>query len=106
MNFLRDGLILCLRLYRALVSPILTACFGPLGLGCRFTPTCSHYSLEAIQTHGAVQGVWLTMRRLCRCHPWGGYGSDPVPPTKAKLCRSNVLTPCSGPSHHSCEHGS
>lgn len=106
MNFLRDGLILCLRGYRAFVSPVLTACFGPLGMGCRFTPTCSQYSMEAIQTHGVISGVWLTLRRLARCHPWGGHGLDQVPPVQVNSSRSNMLTPCSGPSHPSCDHGS
>lgn len=47
---------------------------------CRFHPTCSSYALEAIETHGAARGSWLAIRRLGRCHPWGGQGYDPVPP--------------------------
>ena len=46
---------------------------------CRFQPTCSAYALEALAAHGAGRGVWLTVRRLGRCHPWGGLGLDPVP---------------------------
>ncbi|HJL90234.1 MAG TPA: membrane protein insertion efficiency factor YidD [Acidimicrobiales bacterium] len=46
---------------------------------CRYLPTCSNYSLDAIEQHGAVRGLWLTVRRLSRCHPWGGHGWDPAP---------------------------
>ncbi len=47
---------------------------------CRFTPSCSAYAIEAVRTHGAARGGWLTLRRLLRCHPWGSMGHDPVPP--------------------------
>jgi putative membrane protein insertion efficiency factor len=46
---------------------------------CRYLPTCSAYALEALEQHGALRGGWLTVRRLGRCHPWGGLGVDPVP---------------------------
>jgi putative membrane protein insertion efficiency factor len=46
---------------------------------CRYIPTCSEYGLEAIETHGAMRGSWLSARRICRCNPWGGHGYDPVP---------------------------
>lgn len=46
---------------------------------CRFTPTCSQYALEAIRKHGPVYGFYLAVRRILRCHPWGGHGHDPVP---------------------------
>ncbi|WP_408611845.1 membrane protein insertion efficiency factor YidD [Chitiniphilus purpureus] len=59
-------------LYRYVLSPL-------LGPRCRFVPTCSSYALEAIAKYGALKGGWLTIRRLCRCHPWGGTGPDPVP---------------------------
>lgn len=49
---------------------------------CRFVPTCSSYAEEAIETHGALRGPWLAVRRVGRCHPWGGHGYDPVPPAK------------------------
>ncbi|HEY1062384.1 MAG TPA: membrane protein insertion efficiency factor YidD [Daejeonella sp.] len=58
--------------YQNLISPI-------LGKSCRFTPTCSHYGIEAIQKHGPFKGGWLTIKRIGRCHPWGGHGHDPVP---------------------------
>jgi hypothetical protein len=50
---------------------------------CRFDPTCSSYAMEAYRCHGVLRGTWLTMRRLGRCHPWGGFGYDPVPERKA-----------------------
>ena len=55
-----------------------------LGGHCRFVPSCSNYALEALQSHGALRGTWLTVRRLLRCHPWGPHGSDPVPQRKAR----------------------
>jgi len=79
-------LILLVQTYRWAVSPALAVLFGP-ACGCRFTPTCSAYALEALQSHGALRGSMLAGRRLCRCHPWGGNGHDPVP-------RSASPTPC------------
>lgn len=64
------------RLYQMTLGPF-------LGGHCRFYPTCSAYSIEALQTHGALRGSWLTIRRLLRCHPFGGHGIDPVPPPLA-----------------------
>jgi putative membrane protein insertion efficiency factor len=46
---------------------------------CRFAPSCSAYAIEALERHGAFRGSWLTLKRLLRCHPWGGSGFDPVP---------------------------
>ena len=60
--------------YQMLVSPILPPSV------CRFHPSCSHYAMEALGTHGAVRGSWLAMKRLGRCHPWNLGGYDPVPP--------------------------
>ena len=53
-----------------------------LGRQCRFIPTCSAYADEAIRLHGAARGSWLALKRLSRCHPWGGSGYDPVPKRK------------------------
>ncbi len=54
---------------------------------CRFSPSCSAYGIEAVRRHGAIPGGWLAAKRICRCHPWGGHGHDPVPDT---------LRPCHG----------
>lgn len=61
------------RAYRLILSPW-------VGRSCRFHPTCSAYALEALATHGGLKGGWLTIRRIARCHPWGGSGIDNVPP--------------------------
>ena len=71
-------LIFLVRLYRCVLSPVKMFVFGPHA-HCRFTPTCSEYALDAVQLHGAVKGAVLSVGRICRCHPWGGCGPDPVP---------------------------
>jgi uncharacterized protein len=78
MNPLQHILIMAIRLYRWTISPAQAFLFGATG-GCRFTPTCSQYALEAVREHGAFPGGWLATRRICRCHPWGHCGHDPVP---------------------------
>jgi putative membrane protein insertion efficiency factor len=50
---------------------------------CRYSPSCSQYAVEALEAHGAARGSWLALRRVTRCHPWGGHGWDPVPERKA-----------------------
>jgi uncharacterized protein len=79
VNAAQHVLIFSLRLYQWTLSPAQGLLFGPLAR-CRFTPSCSAYALEAVRTHGALKGSWLALRRLGRCHPWGGCGEDPVPP--------------------------
>src|SRR5262249_29850557 len=80
MNGVQTIMVGLIRGYRFVISPVLSVFAGPLGLGCRFTPTCSQYALDAVVAHGARQVGLLALRRLCRCHPWGGSGFDPVPP--------------------------
>ena len=65
-------LMFWIRAYQAGVSPLLPA-------SCRFTPTCSAYALQAVEEHGALRGSWLAVKRIGRCHPFGGRGYDPVP---------------------------
>jgi hypothetical protein len=64
-------------LYRRLISPL-------LGPHCRFAPTCSAYAAEAIETHGAVRGGWMAVKRVARCHPWSAGGVDHVPPLRVE----------------------
>ncbi|HEY7750745.1 MAG TPA: membrane protein insertion efficiency factor YidD [Ignavibacteriaceae bacterium] len=64
--------ILIIKIYQLVISPLFPA-------SCRFTPTCSHYAAEALKKHGLLYGGWLSIKRIFRCHPWGGSGYDPVP---------------------------
>ncbi len=65
--------ILLIKFYQICISPLKG---GPT---CRFTPTCSQYALEAFRKYGPFKGFWLSLKRILRCHPWGGSGYDPVP---------------------------
>lgn len=67
--------VFLIRLYQKFISPVLPA-------SCRYTPTCSHYTIEALQTHGLLKGGWLSIKRIASCNPWGGSGYRPVPPKK------------------------
>ncbi len=68
-SLLLMGLI---RVYQLLIAPILPG-------ACRYQPSCSRYAMEAVDRHGALRGGWLAAKRIGRCHPWGGWGYDPVP---------------------------
>ena len=83
MNLFKQTLIFAVRIYRCTLSPMQAFMFGRME-GCRFTPTCSQYAIEAIDRHGAVTGTMLAAKRICRCHPWGGCGHDPVPGKETK----------------------
>lgn len=76
INLVKMLLIFIIRFYQMAISPV-------LGRNCRHYPTCSNYTIEAIQTHGPLKGSWLGIKRIARCHPWGTSGFDPVPPKKS-----------------------
>ena len=71
-KFLNFIFIIPIKLYQILLSPL-------LGQSCRYHPTCSQYAVEAIEKYGPIKGIWLGIKRISRCHPWGGSGHDPVP---------------------------
>ena len=99
-RFVQRVLITLVKGYRLLLSPW-------LGAACRFEPTCSAYSLEALERHGAARGSYLTLHRLARCHPWCAGGHDPVPDNVAPVF-SRLLgqaTPVS-PQHPSAKKSS
>ncbi|MGH7996402.1 MAG: membrane protein insertion efficiency factor YidD [Opitutaceae bacterium] len=75
---MRKVAIALVRLYQWTLSPALRAAGGP-GSGCRFSPSCSEYAIEALRQHGAVKGAWLALLRVGRCHPLHPGGLDPVP---------------------------
>ena len=77
MSWLAKPLIGLVRLYQFTLSPL-------LGSNCRYQPTCSHYMIGALEEWGPVQGTWLGIKRIGRCHPWGGFGPDPVPSKTSK----------------------
>ncbi|PCI93805.1 MAG: membrane protein insertion efficiency factor YidD [Flavobacteriales bacterium] len=64
--------VVIIRIYQFSISPI-------LGQNCRYSPTCSQYSIEAIHKHGPFKGGWFSLKRIFSCHPWGKHGHDPVP---------------------------
>lgn len=76
LQVIRSGLVALLlipvKLYQWFISPL-------LGASCRYTPTCSQYTVEALKKHGPIKGLYLSVRRILSCHPWGGHGHDPVP---------------------------
>ncbi|HVI91956.1 MAG TPA: membrane protein insertion efficiency factor YidD [Dongiaceae bacterium] len=91
MKLLRRAAILPIRIYQMAISPLLPP-------SCRYHPSCSAYAVEALERHGLIRGVWLTLLRLARCHPWGGSGYDPVPETVEP--GGNAAS-----GHSGCRHG-
>lgn len=83
------GLLVPVNLYRTWISPVLPP-------SCRFDPSCSAYAVEALSTHGALRGLYLTARRLLRCGPWHPGGYDPVPPRRPRRARRQDVTEGSG----------
>ncbi|MFT4791230.1 MAG: putative membrane protein insertion efficiency factor [Arcticibacterium sp.] len=71
-KILISPLVLLIRIYQTLISPLTPP-------SCRYTPTCSAYSLEALKKYGIIKGAWLATKRILSCNPWGGHGHDPVP---------------------------
>jgi putative membrane protein insertion efficiency factor len=76
-NILKKIVILPIRFYRVAISPM-------IGPSCRYSPSCSKYAIEAIEEWGVIRGLWMGLRRISRCHPWGGHGYDPVPKREVK----------------------
>ena len=88
----RNICVLILGLYRLIISPL----YGDV---CRYYPSCSRYTLQAIQTHGVVHGVWLGSRRLARCHPWAEGGIDDIPtktPNKYAVTKFGLVVSSQG----------
>ncbi len=71
-SLIAEILILPIKLYQVVLSPFLPN-------ACRYTPTCSHYAVQALRKHGPFKGLFLATKRILSCHPWGGHGHDPVP---------------------------
>jgi putative membrane protein insertion efficiency factor len=90
MNLFRHILISAIRVYRWTISPAQIFLFGP-SAGCRFTPTCSQYAIDAVRSRGAIAGSWLTAKRICRCHPWGDCGHDPVQKAEKQFALGNSI---------------
>lgn len=72
LKILSYPFILLIKIYQKIISPL-------IGPKCRFTPTCSNYAVEALKKYGVFKGSWLAIKRIAKCHPWGGSGYDPVP---------------------------
>ena len=76
-KFVTFPLLILIRGYQLIISPL-------LGSNCRFMPTCSEYAMESLRSHGLIKGSYLTIKRIGKCHPWGGHGYDPIPTKKVE----------------------
>jgi uncharacterized protein len=76
LTYIKNGfiylLIIPVKIYQYVISPM-------IGPSCRYTPSCSAYTIEALKKHGPIRGLWLSIKRIVSCNPWGGSGHDPVP---------------------------
>jgi putative membrane protein insertion efficiency factor len=109
MKLIQSIVLAGIQFYRRWLSPLNKILFGP-SAGCRFEPTCSVYAYEAIRLHGIFRGGWLLGRRLCRCHPWGGAGWDPVQEDSVSMTRPSRLdaggmSPSDPALHRAMAHG-
>ena len=73
-RLLRTILLVLIRFYQLVISPLFP-------VSCRYAPSCSDYAVDAVARFGVFRGSWMAAKRICRCHPWGGTGFDPVPQT-------------------------
>jgi uncharacterized protein len=89
LNPVQHIFIFIICIYRWTISPAQIFFFGSTG-GCRFTPTCSQYAIEAIHLHGTLTGSALAANRICRCHPWGDCGHDPVPQYEFNIAPEHI----------------
>ena len=87
-----------IRFYQRILGPMMKFSAGPAA-GCRYTPSCSNYFLQAVEAHGPFRGSWFGICRIFRCHPWGGCGYDPVPSPGAT---ESAKDPCG--SHREIPH--
>jgi putative membrane protein insertion efficiency factor len=89
LNSVQHIFIFAIRVYRWTISPAQIFLFGST-VGCRFTPTCSQYAIEAIYSHGTLTGSALAAKRICRCRPWGDCGHDPVPQNESSIAPEHI----------------
>ena len=76
-KFIISTLLIIIKAYQLIISPI-------IGSNCRFLPTCSEYAIESLKSYGLIKGIFLTVKRIGKCHPWGSHGYDPIPSKNIK----------------------